>query len=77
MGGDATNGDTLANVTTGNGSSGGAGGSANGGDAGVYNASNTISGGFTNTSGITVLSQNTGANSLVQQGVTVQANINP
>ncbi len=76
MGGNATTGSTLATVTTGNGASGGNGGSAFGGNAGVFNASNTISGGsLANSAGITTVSQNTGANALIQQGVTVQANM--
>jgi hypothetical protein len=77
LGGNAANGDVLATATTGSGSYGGAGGSANGGDAGTFNASNTMSGtSLSGSNGINVISQNTGANALVQQGVTVQANIN-
>jgi hypothetical protein len=76
MGGSAATGQALASATTGNGAMGGAGGNANGGDAGTYNASNTIQSGFSYAAGITVVSQNTGANALTQQGVTVLAPLN-
>ena len=75
MGGSATSGQALATATTGNGATGGVGGNANGGDAGTYNASNTIGSGFSNAAGISVVSQNTGANAYTQQGITVQANL--
>jgi hypothetical protein len=75
VGGSASSGQALATATTGNGAAGGTGGNANGGDAGSYNASNTIASGFSNAAGISVVSQNTGANALTQQGVTVQANL--
>lgn len=66
----------LATVTTGHGAVGGMGGSSYGGSAGNYIISNSITGGsFANSSGITTVSQNTGANALIQQGVTVQANL--
>ena len=66
----------MATATTGNGAIGGVGGSSIGGSAGYYNASNTLSGSaFSGAAGIITVSQNTGANALIQQGVTVQANI--
>lgn len=46
-----------------------------GGGAGTYNVSNCISNSFQNLAGIANVSQNNGANSLIQQGVTVQANL--
>ena len=76
LGGDAASGQALATATTGNGATGGVGGNANGGSAGTYNASNTIGSGFSNAAGISVVSQNTGANAYTQQGVTVMANVN-
>ncbi|NLD67817.1 MAG: hypothetical protein GX644_03280, partial [Limnobacter sp.] len=54
---------------------GGAGGQ-NTVTAGVFDMSNTVSGGsFANSAGITVASQNTGFASLIQQSVNVQANL--
>lgn len=44
------------------------------GNLGTYNASNTIGSGMSGNAGIVLVSQNTGANALVQQAVTVQAN---
>lgn len=66
-------GDALAQVTTGNGAAGGAGTQSI--SAGSYDASNNISGGGISAVGITTVSQNTGANALTQQGVTVQGNV--
>jgi hypothetical protein len=43
--------------------------------AGVFDMSNAISGSFSNSAGITVASQNSGINALVQQSVNVQANL--
>ncbi|MBU1394872.1 MAG: hypothetical protein KKE84_01855, partial [Gammaproteobacteria bacterium] len=75
MGGDATTGDTLASVTTGNGGVGGNSGASHGGNAGVFDASNSIDGSLSNGAGIITVSQNSGMNSLTQQGITVQANL--
>lgn len=67
----------LALAATGNGADGGNGGSANGGSAGSFIVSNSISNSsFAGAAGIMNVSQNTGANSLTQQGVTVQGNVN-
>ena len=53
---------------------GGAGGSVSN-SAGTFDMSNTMSNIATGAAGITVLSQNNGFSSLVQQSVTVQANL--
>lgn len=67
----------LASAATGNGAMGGNGGSANGGSAGSFIVSNSIANSaFASAAGIMNVSQNTGANSLTQQGVTVQGNVN-
>ncbi len=56
---------------------GGAGGSSYGGSAGSFSAANSIANNsFASAAGIMNVSQNMGENSLVQQGVTVQANLN-
>jgi hypothetical protein len=65
----------MASATTGNGAIGGNGGDSGGSNAGTFNASNNITGSLTNGAGIITVSQNTGANSLIQIGVTVQANL--
>jgi hypothetical protein len=65
----------MATATTGNGGVGGNGGDSTGGNAGIYDASNSIDGSLTNGAGIISVSQNTGANALTQIGVTVQANL--
>jgi hypothetical protein len=75
MGGAATSGEALASATTGNGGIGGNGGNASGADAGTFNASNTLSSSLSNSAGIVTVAQNTGANALIQQGTTVQANL--
>ncbi|MFT0850117.1 hypothetical protein VRY85_04955 [Achromobacter sp. F4_2707] len=76
-GGMAKSGSVLAMATSGNGAMGGSGGSANGGAAGSFVAANTISNSaFAGGAGIMNVSQNMGENSLVQQGVTVQGNLN-
>ena len=75
MGGSATSGDTLATVTTGNGGVGGNSGDSLGGNAGTFDASNSINGSLSNGAGIITVSQNSGMNSLTQQGITVQANL--
>ncbi len=62
----------LAAATSGNANGGSATAYANG-DAGTYYVSNCISDSYS--TGISNISQNNGANSLIQQGVTVQANV--
>ncbi len=54
---------------------GGNGGSA-WADAGSFDMSNTMSGTAAAAAGITTIAQNSGAAALIQQGVTVQANLN-
>ena len=53
---------------------GGAGGS-NTADAGSFDMSNAMNGTAVSAAGITTMAQNSGAASLIQQGVTVQANL--
>lgn len=66
----------LSMYKTGNGAGGGDGGDANGGSAGMFSVSNTIANSsFRGAAGIMNVSQNSGANSLTQQAVTVQGNI--
>ncbi|MGH8154295.1 MAG: hypothetical protein ACREP0_03530 [Rhodanobacteraceae bacterium] len=65
MGGDAT---------AGAGGAGGAGGS-NSVNAGTFDMSNSMNGTAVSAAGITTMAQNSGAASLIQQGVTVQANL--
>lgn len=65
--------DGSANGGTATGGSGGAGGNVNGGDAGTFNASNSMSG--LNGTGVTVAIQNTGIAALQQVGVTTMANV--
>ncbi len=60
---------------SGNGGNGARGGDTYGGDAGTFNASNTLSG-LTGASGVTVAIQNTGIAALQQVGVTTMAHIN-
>jgi hypothetical protein len=63
-------------ASTGNGAMGGGGGAANGGSAGSFIVSNSIANSaFAGAAGIMNVSQNTGSNSLAQQGVTVQGNV--
>ncbi|RZA30875.1 MAG: hypothetical protein EOP92_34105, partial [Lysobacteraceae bacterium] len=61
----------------GNGASGGSGG--NGGsvvnDAGAFDMSNNMTSVGQSAAGIMVAAQNSGAASLIQQGITVQANL--
>jgi hypothetical protein len=57
------------------GGAGGAGGS-NSADAGSFDMSNAMNGSANAAAGIMVVAQNSGASSLIQQGVTVQANLN-
>ena len=61
---------------------GGMGGAANGGaggsnsvSGGTFNMSNTMNGTAQSAAGISVISQNTGISSLVQQSVNVQSNL--
>lgn len=70
-GGDATGGD-------GAGASGGSGGDggSNTAHAGNFDMSNYMNGSANAAAGIMVVAQNSGASSLIQQGVTVQANLN-
>ncbi len=74
LGGSASS-ESMAAATTGNGGIGGNGGDALGGNAGTFNASNSIDGSLSNSAGIVTISQNSGMNSLTQQGITVQANL--
>jgi hypothetical protein len=70
QGGDATGGDGNG----GNGGRGGDGGTAYA-DTGNFNMSNAMNGSANAAAGIMVMAQNSGAASLIQQGVTVQANL--
>jgi hypothetical protein len=45
-------------------------------DAGTFNMSNTMDSTAAAAAGITTIAQNSGAAALIQQGVTVQANLN-
>ena len=45
-------------------------------DAGSFDMSNAMNGTANAAAGIMVVAQNSGASSLIQQGVTVQANLN-
>lgn len=74
MGGAASS-SAMASATTGTGGVGGNGGDSLGGNAGTYDASNSMASSVTNGAGIISVSQNTGANALTQIGVTVQANL--
>ena len=65
----------YADASGANGGDGGDGGSA-WADAGSFNMSNAMNGSANAAAGIMVLAQNSGAASLIQQGVTVQANLN-
>jgi hypothetical protein len=61
----------------GNGAVGGAGGAggANSVNAGTFDMANTMTGAAQSAAGIVVMNQNSGMASLVQQAVTVQANL--
>ncbi|KVW97122.1 hypothetical protein ABW22_04670, partial [Thiobacillus denitrificans] len=74
LGGSASS-SAMASATTGNGGVGGNGGDSLGGNAGTFDASNSIDGSLSNGAGIITVSQNSGMNSLTQQGITVQANL--
>ena len=67
-GGSATGGEAT-------GGAGGAGGSS-WAHGGAFDMSNSMDGSANAAAGIMVLAQNSGATSLIQQGVTVQANLN-
>lgn len=75
-GGDATSGDAMASSgdSTATGGDGGSGGSVYS-DAGSFDMSNQMNGSANAAAGIMVVAQNSGASSLIQQGVTVQANL--
>lgn len=62
-------------ATAGVGGAGGAGGS-NAVDAGTFDMSNNMSGAAAAAAGVSVLAQNSGIGSLIQQSVNVQANLN-
>lgn len=76
MGGSATSGNASVKRTAGG--DGGDGGAirVRGGDAGKFDASNTMRGSFNHAAGIMAPIQNTGMSSLQQVGVTVMATIN-
>jgi hypothetical protein len=76
MGGSATSGNATVKRT--NGGDGGNGGAirVHGGDAGKFDASNTMRGSFNHAGGIMAPIQNTGMSSLQQVGVSVMATIN-
>jgi len=76
MGGSATSGNASVKRTAGG--DGGDGGAirVRGGDAGKFDASNTMRGSFNHAGGIMAPIQNTGMSSLQQVGVTVMATIN-
>lgn len=75
MGGSATSGNATVKRT--DGGDGGNGGAlrVRGGDAGTFDASNTMRGSFNHAAGIMAPIQNTGMSSLQQVGVTVMATI--
>jgi hypothetical protein len=73
-GGAATNGAVTAGATGGHGGAGGALKVA-GGDAGTFNASNTLTNAFNSAAGINFAIQNTGMASLQQVGVTTMATV--
>ncbi|WP_211345386.1 hypothetical protein, partial [Marilutibacter aestuarii] len=74
-GGDGMGGDGMGGAGSGGaGASGGAGGSV-GNSAGTFNASNYMTSVGQNAAGITIAAQSSGHASLIQQGITVQANL--
>ena len=84
MGGNGGNQEGYSKAYGANGGDGGSGyAKAYGGDTfagdagngGVFDASNSIDGSLSNGAGIITVSQNSGMNSLTQQGITVQANL--
>jgi hypothetical protein len=79
MGGAGAAGGAGGSGTGGSGSGGSGGAGAAGGTidttAGSFNMSNTMSGSAAAAAGISLLAQNSGAAALIQQGVTVQANL--
>jgi hypothetical protein len=66
---------TGGSATAGAGGAGGSGGS-NSVDAGTFDMSNNMSGAAAAAAGVSVLAQNSGIGSLIQQSVNVQANLN-
>ncbi|HEY4555448.1 MAG TPA: hypothetical protein VIG68_03305, partial [Lysobacter sp.] len=74
-GGTGTGGTATAGTGTGgSGGSGGTGGSV-AVDSGSFDMSNQMNGSANAAAGLMVMGQNSGASSLIQQGVTVQANL--
>jgi len=69
------------NAQSGNGGNGGTGGTGTGGtgqnvaDAGTFNMSNNMTGAAQSAAGIVAMAQNSGASSLIQQQVNMQANV--
>src|SRR3546814_20830176 len=75
-GGNGNGGDAYAGAGTGgDGGRGGDGGTASA-NAGSFDMSNAMNGISNAAAGIMMVAQNSGASSLIQQGVTVQANLN-
>lgn len=74
-GGAASGGDAAAVAGTGGNGGDGSDGGATWADGGSFDMSNTMSGSANAAAGIMVMAQNSGATSLIQQGVTVQANL--
>src|SRR3546814_9160308 len=75
-GGNGNGGDAYAGAGTGgDGGRGGDGGTASA-NAGSFDMSNAMNGSSNAAAGIMMVAQNSGASSLIQQGVTVQANLN-
>src|SRR3546814_13349195 len=73
-GGNGNGGDAYAGAGTGgDGGRGGAGGTASA-NAGSFDMSNAMNGSSNAAAGIMMVAQHSGASSLIQQGVTVQAN---
>src|SRR3546814_15770884 len=74
--GNGNGGDAYAGGGTGgDGGRGGDGGTASA-NAGSFDMSNAMNGSSNAAAGIMMVAQNSGASSLIQQGVTVQANLN-
>ena len=75
VGGDGNGG--VGNGGVGNGATGGAGGSGGSvaNDAGTFDMSNNMTSVGQSAAGIMVAAQNSGMGSLIQQGITVQANL--
>ncbi|NLA68897.1 MAG: hypothetical protein GX856_11780, partial [Gammaproteobacteria bacterium] len=71
-------GDGAGGTATGGEGTGGAGGAGGTSWAhgGAFDMSNSMDGSANGAAGIMVMAQNSGASSLIQQGITVQANLN-